>query len=127
MVPEKGAILETESEVIEFNVNKVAILDILIVGIGTTSAELSISAEIEYTATLTEPDYDTATYDREDDFYIFHNDPYVYSGTETETEKVSVTVDFTETDETIEIEGFSGASIEGKDWGFPVRISRDGW
>jgi hypothetical protein len=119
--------LELEAEVIDFNVDKVAILDILIVRIGTTSADLSINTEIEYTATLTEPDYETATYDREDDFYIFHNDPHVYSGTETETEKVGVTVEFSETGDSIEIEGFSGASIEGKDWGFPVRISRDGW
>lgn len=119
--------LEPEAEVEEFAVNNVNILEILIVNIGDTRADLSVSAEIEYTATLTEPDYDTATYDREDDFYIFHNDPHVYSGTETETEKVNVTVDFTETENSIEIEGFSGASIEGKEWGFPVRISRDGW
>lgn len=119
--------LEPEAEVVEFTVNKVTILDILIVNIGDTAADISVYTEIEYTATLTEPDYDTATYDREDDFYIFHNDPHVYSGTETDTEKVGVTVDFTETEDSIEIEGFSGASIEGKEWGFPVRISRDGW
>lgn len=119
--------LEPEAEVVEFVVDDVNILEILIVRIGETSAELSVNAEIGYTATLTEPDYDTATYDREDGMYIFHNEPHVYTGSEIETEKLRVTVDFSEIEESIHIEGFFGAEIEGKDWGFPVRISRDGW
>ncbi len=117
--------VEPDAEVTEFSVENVEVEEILILKVRPREADLSVWATVEYSATLQEPAYDTATYDREDDFYIFHEDPHVYDGSDCDTFKINVTVSFDEVQGQVEIDCFSQISLEGKSMGFPVSITRD--
>jgi len=116
---------EPDAEVTEFSVDNVKVEEVLILKVRPRVADLSVWATVEYSATLQEPAYDTATYDREDDFYIFHDDPHVYDGSDSDTFKINVTVNFDEVQGTVEIDGFSQIALEGNSMGFPVSITRD--
>lgn len=116
---------EPDAEVTEFSVENVEVEEIFILKVRPREADLSVWATVEYSATLQKPAYDTATYDREDDFYIFHEDPHVYDGSDRDTFKINVAVNFDEVQGKVEIDGFSQIALEGNNMGFPVSITQD--
>lgn len=103
---------EPDAEVTEFSVDNIDVEEVLILKVRPREADLSVWATVKYSATLQEPAYDTATYDREDDFYIFHDDPHVYDGSDSDTFKINVTVNFDEVQGKVEINDFSQITLD---------------